>query len=171
LIDQILTLARAESGEIRLTFAPVDVGELAASLVEQLEPVAQARTIDLRCERNGTVMVNADAGWLQRLLLNLLDNAIKFTPDGGRVGVRVSRDGAMARIEVSDTGVGMSREELPHIFERFYRADPSRSSSTEGVGLGLSLAKWIVDRHRGTIEAASEPGKGSTLTVRLPAGT
>ena len=92
LIDQILTLARAESGQIRLTFAPVDVGALAASLVEQLEPVAQARTIELRCERNGAVVVNGDAGWLQRLLLNLLDNAIKFTREGGHVVLRVSRD-------------------------------------------------------------------------------
>jgi heavy metal sensor kinase len=168
LIDQILTLARAESGQIRLTFAPVDVGELAASLVEQLEPVAQARTIDLRCERNGTVMVNGDAGWLQRLLLNLLDNAIKFTREGGYVVLQVSRDAGRARIDVRDTGIGMPPEVTPHVFERFFQADPARSSGNDGAGVGLSLVKWIVDRHEGTIAVHSRVGEGSTFTVRLP---
>jgi heavy metal sensor kinase len=168
LIDQILTLARAESGQIRLTFAPVDVGELAASLVEQLEPVAQARTIDLRCERNGTVLVNGDAGWLQRLLLNLLDNAIKFTREGGTVVLRVSHEAGRARIDVHDTGIGMSAEVTPHVFERFFQADPARSSVDDGAGVGLSLVKWIVDRHEGTIAVQSRVGEGSTFTVRLP---
>jgi heavy metal sensor kinase len=168
LIDQILTLARAEAGQIRLTFAPVDVGELAASLVEQLEPVAQARTIDLRCERMGAVLVNGDAGWLQRLLLNLLDNAIKFTREGGHVVLRVSRDQGRARIDVRDNGIGMSPDVTPHIFERFFQADPARSSGTDGAGVGLSLVKWIVDRHEGSISVNSRVGEGSTFTVLLP---
>jgi heavy metal sensor kinase len=168
LIDQILTLARAESGQIRLTFAPVDVGELAASLVEQLEPVAQARTIDLRCERNGTVLVNGDAGWLQRLLLNLLDNAIKFTREGGKVVLRVSHEAGRARIDVRDNGIGMPPDITPHVFERFFQADPARSSGNDGAGVGLSLVKWIVDRHEGTIAVQSRVGEGSTFTVRLP---
>jgi heavy metal sensor kinase len=168
LIDQILTLARAESGQIKLTFAPVDVGALAASLVEQLEPVAQARAIDLRCERNGTVIVNGDAGWLQRLLLNLLDNAIKFTREGGDVVLRVSREAGRAQIDVRDTGIGMPPEVTPHVFERFFQADPARSSGNDGAGVGLSLVKWIVDRHEGTIAVHSRVGEGSTFTVRLP---
>jgi heavy metal sensor kinase len=168
LIDQILTLARAESGQIKLTFAPVDVGALAASLVEQLEPVAQARAIDLRCERNGTVIVNGDAGWLQRLLLNLLDNAIKFTREGGHVVLRVSREAGRAQIDVRDTGIGMPPEVTPHVFERFFQADPARSSGNDGAGVGLSLVKWIVDRHEGTIAVHSRVGEGSTFTVRLP---
>jgi len=168
LIDQILTLARAESGEIRLTFAPVDIGALAASLVEQLEPVAQARTIELRCERNGTVIVNGDTGWLQRLLLNLLDNAIKFTREGGQVLLAVSREAGRARIDVRDTGIGMPPEVIPHVFERFFQADPARSSVDDGAGVGLSLVKWIVDRHEGTIAVQSRVGEGSTFTIRLP---
>ena len=168
LIDHLLTLARAEAGQIPLTFAPVNVGDLAASLVEQLEPVAQARTIDLRCERAGTVIVDGDAGWLQRLLLNLLDNAMKFTSEGGRVVLRVSQDGSKARIDVHDNGIGMSAEDADHAFERFYQADPSRSAPHEGVGLGLSLVKWIVDRHHGTIAVDSRLGQGSTFTVTLP---
>jgi heavy metal sensor kinase len=167
LIDQILTLARAESGQIRLTFAPVDVGALAASLVEQLEPVAQARTIDLRCERNGTVMVKGDAGWLQRLLLNLLDNAIKFTREGGQVVLRVSHEAGRARIDVRDTGIGMPPDVMPHVFERFFQADPARSSVNDGAGVGLSLVKWIVDRHEGTISVNSRVGEGTTFTVKF----
>jgi two-component system OmpR family sensor kinase len=168
LIDQILTLARAESGQIRLTFAPVDVGALAASLVEQLEPVAQARTIELRCERSGALVINADAGWLQRLMLNLLDNAIKFTKEGGHVVLCVTRDAEHARIDVRDTGIGMSPDVTQHVFERFFQADPARSSDTEGAGVGLSLVKWIVDRHNGTILIDSRVGEGSTFTVLLP---
>ena len=168
LIEQVLTLARAEAGQIPLTFAPVNVSDLAASLVEQLEPVAQARGIGLSCERTGPVIVEADAGWLQRLLLNLLDNAIKFTRDGGVVVLRVAADGGMARIDVCDNGIGMSPEQADHAFERFYQADASRSAPNEGVGLGLSLVKWIVDRHHGTIAIDSRLGEGSTFTVTLP---
>jgi len=168
LIDHLLTLARAEAGQIPLTFSAVNVSELAASLVDQLEPVAQARTIDLRCERSGAVMVDGDAGWLQRLLLNLLDNAMKFTPEGGRVVLRVAQEDGRARIDVRDTGIGMSAEDAGHAFDRFFQADPSRSAPHEGVGLGLSLVKWIVERHHGTIAVDSRLGEGSTFTVTLP---
>jgi heavy metal sensor kinase len=168
LIDQVLTLARAESGQIPLRFAAVDLGALAASLVEQLEPVAHARSIQLRCEPPPSVVALADAGWLERLVLNLLDNAMKFTPEGGRVLVRVSHDRRRARLDVSDTGIGMTPAVAAHVFERFYQADPSRSSVPGGAGLGLSLVKWIVDRHHGTIVVASQPNQGSTFTVTLP---
>ena len=130
--------------------------------------MAQARTIDLRCERNGTVLVNGDASWLQRLILNLLDNAIKFTSEGGKVVLRVSHDAGRARIDVRDTGIGMPPDVTPHVFERFFQADPARSSGNDGAGVGLSLVKWIVDRHEGTIAVQSRVGEGSTFTVRLP---
>ena len=169
LIDRVLTLARAESGQIALTFASVDLGELAESLVDQLEPVAHAHSIDLKCERVASVVALGDAGWLERLLLNLLDNAMKFTAPGGRVVVRVSRDGERARVDVADTGVGMAPDVVAHAFERFYQADPSRSSASDGAGLGLSLVKWIVDRHHGSIAVDSRPDHGSTFTVTLPA--
>lgn len=168
LIDQVLTLARADTGQIPLAFAPVDVGALGRSLVDQLEPIALARAVDLRCECASAVMVNGDAGWLERLVLNLLDNALKFTGEGGRVRLRVTRHEDGARLEVSDTGIGMAPETLPHVFERFFRADPARSSGVEGAGLGLSLVTWIVDRHDGRIDVTSRPGEGSTFTVWLP---
>ena len=169
LIDQILTLARAESGQIPLTFAPVDLSEVADSIVEQLEPLAEAQRVELSCRVENRVVVEGDAGWLQRLLLNLLDNALKFTPAGGRIRVTVWRVATLARLSVEDTGTGMSAEDATRVFERFFRADTSRGSSTDGAGLGLSLARWIVERHHGTIAVDSRQGNGSTFTVTLPA--
>jgi heavy metal sensor kinase len=168
LIDRLLTLARAEAGEIPLARDRVDLGAMSASLVDQLELVAQAKTIALERRIDDEVIVEGDARWLERLLLNLIDNALKFTSEGGRVVIHLRRDGDVAAIEVCDTGVGMAPAVVPHIFERFFRADLARSSATEGVGLGLSLAKWIVQRHNGRIDVESQPGKGSTFTVRLP---
>ena len=170
LIDHILTLARAESGQIRLTHAPVNLTDLAASLVEQLEPIAAAKSIDLSCEQSGAVVVNGDATWLQRLLLNLVDNALKFTRKNGQVVVRVTREGDAARIDVRDTGVGLSPADAQQVFERFFRADPARSSSNEGAGLGLSLVQWIAAQHRGTVAVQSRLGEGSTFTATLPIG-
>jgi heavy metal sensor kinase len=168
LIDQLLTLARAEAGEIAIARTPVDLSAMARSIVEQLELVAQEKSIALTCEASDGVVVPGDRSWLERLLLNLLDNAIKFTAPGGRVTVRVTRDTERAVLEVIDTGVGMPPDVVPRVFDRFFRADPSRSRATEGVGLGLSLAKWIVDRHHGTIDLISAPGEGSTFRVKFP---
>ena len=168
LIERMLLLARAEAGEIAIALGPVDLGKLAGSLVEQVEPVAKAKGLDLRFEQAGPAIVHADADWLERLLLNLLDNAIKFTPAGGHVLVTVSREGTETRVAVQDTGIGMDPAAVPHVFERFFRADPARSSGVEGAGLGLSLVKWVVDRHHGRIQVESRPGQGSTFTVVLP---
>ncbi len=168
LIDQLLTLARAEAGEIPIARDRVDLGAMIESLVEQLDLVAQAKAITFQRQMDHEVVVTGDAQWLERLLLNLVDNAIKFTPANGRVDIRLSRDGDAARIEVRDTGPGMTPDVVSRVFERFFRADPARSSGAEGFGLGLSLAKWIVDRHNGRIDVESQPGKGSTFTVRLP---
>jgi len=168
MVNQLLTLARAEAGEIPLAHDAVDLGALAATVTEQLEPVAQARDLDLHCIVHQPVTVRGDGGWLERLLLNLLDNAIKYTPASGHIMVGISRENNLARLDVADTGPGIHADAIPHIFERFYRVDPSRSSTVEGAGLGLSLVKWIVDRHQGRIDVRSEPGKGSTFTIWLP---
>jgi signal transduction histidine kinase len=201
LIDRILTLARAEAGQIKLARAPVDLTELAHRLVDLLEPIAAAKSIELRCEpppvasgasaastepaaasaksassataavsntAAAPVMVEGDAGWLERLLLNLVDNAVKFTPESGRVVIRVARDGNHARIDVQDTGMGLSPEDAQRVFERFFRADASRSSATEGAGLGLSLVQWIAEQHGGNVTVRSRFGEGSTFSVTLP---
>ena len=169
LINQILMLARAEAGEITMATDIVDIAALAASVVEEIEPVAAARGIVMSCGGSGNVLVRGDAGWLQRLLLILLDNAIKFTGDGGRISVVSSRTRGLVRVAVTDTGVGIASDALPHLFERFYRADRARSHDTQGAGLGLALAKWIVDRHDGAITVTSRPGQGSTFIVNLRA--
>ncbi len=168
LINQILTLARAEVGELPVAQDAVNLSGLAASVVDQIELVASARTITLTCAAPDPVIVTGDAGWLQRLLLLLLDNAVTFTPVGGQVSVRVFRQHARACVSVTDTGVGISREFLPRVFTRFSRADESRSSQTSGAGLGLALAKWIAERHGGVITVVSQLGNGSTFTVSLP---
>lgn len=169
LITQILTLARAEAGEIRLVRDAVDLSALATDVGEQMEPVAQARDITLTISSPMPVTVTGDQGWLERLLLILLDNAIKFTPPAGRVAVNVSRTQGLALLAVTDTGIGMDRDTLPRVFERFYQGDPARSRGGDGgAGLGLALAKWIATHHGGTIEVVSQPGHGSTFTVQLP---
>jgi heavy metal sensor kinase len=148
LISQLLTLARAEAGDIPLKREPVDLGALSGSVVEQLEPVAQARGLTLTCQASEDVTVTGDRGWVERLLLNLLDNAIKFTPAGGHVTVRVRQDQDVATLEVEDTGVGIQ-------------------AGGDGGGLGLRLVKWIADRHQATIDVVSQPGAGTAFTVKF----
>jgi heavy metal sensor kinase len=168
MIDRMLTLARAEAGQIQLARDAVNLSDLARSLVEQMEVVADNKSVSVTAELAGEVFVNGDQGWLERAILNLLDNAIKFTPPGGRVVVAVSvRDGE-AMLEVRDNGIGIEREALPRIFERFFRADPARSKETEGAGLGLSLVEWIVREHQGNIRVRSRPGEGSSFEIALP---
>jgi two-component system OmpR family sensor kinase len=169
LIDQLLTLARAEAGEIPLKREVVDLSALTSSVIDQLEPIAVSKAIDLRADVSSLIIVEeSDAEWLRRLLLNLLDNALKFTPEGGSVLVRLAARDGQAALEVADSGPGMEPSVAERVFEPFYRADESRSHRTEGAGLGLSLVKWIVERHRGRIDVHSEPGRGSTFTVELP---
>jgi heavy metal sensor kinase len=167
LIDQILTLARAESGQIPLARERVDLAALGASLVEQLEPVAEAAGIRLVHTGEPGVEVHGDRTWLERMILNLLDNAIKFTPRGGCVTLTVSREGNAVVLEVKDTGRGIPPAALPHIFDRFFRADASRSSAGSGAGVGLSLVKWIAQVHGGRV-TASNGASGAELQVRFP---
>jgi heavy metal sensor kinase len=168
MINQLLTLARAEAGEIRLTDQTVDLSALARSLVDQMEPIAAMKSISLRVTVTDGVLVRGDEHWLERLTLNLLDNAIKFTKEGGQVELSIAGADSRAILGVRDSGRGISPEDLPHIFDRFYRAEPSRSKEVEGVGLGLALVKWIAERHHGTIEIESSPGRGSYFAVSLP---
>jgi signal transduction histidine kinase len=168
LIDRVLTLARAESGQIQLRFSTVDAGALAALLCDQLEPVAHSRGVRLAAEQSGDTVIAADASWLERLLLNLLDNAIKFTPQGGAIVVRVAGGEHGLRIDVRDNGIGMPPDVASRVFDRFYRADPARSPDREGAGLGLSLVRWIAEHHGGAVSVVSAPDAGTTFTVTLP---
>jgi heavy metal sensor kinase len=168
MINQMLTLARAEAGELKLTAAPLDLSALTTSLVEQMRPLATWKNTLLNLHAPSPTWVKGDSGWLERAFLNLIDNAIKFTPSGGIVDVSIGQDGPVAILEVRDTGIGIPEEALPHLFRRFYRVDSSRSGEQAGTGLGLSLVQWIVAQHQGTISVKSQPGAGSEFRVQLP---
>jgi two-component system, OmpR family, sensor kinase len=168
LVNQLLVLARAEAGEISLAGEAVDLASLALSTVEAIEPLAQARDISLTCNCAGDATITGDRGWMERLLLNVIDNAIKFTAAGGTVSVSVIREGDIAKLTVRDTGVGIPPDDVPHVFERFYRGDSARSSQTEGAGLGLSLVRWIAEQHGAKVGVASQPEHGSTFTFSFP---
>ena len=168
MINELLILARAEAGEIHLERKPTDLAAMVCSLAEAMELVAASKNLALQVEARQPVIVAGDARWLERLVLNLLDNAIKFTPAGGKVDLEAREENGQARLTIRDTGVGIPAEALPHVFERFFRADPSRSRQVDGAGLGLSLVQWIVREHSGEVKVESQPGSGTRVTVRLP---
>jgi heavy metal sensor kinase len=165
LINQILTLARAEAGEIAMTRGRIDLSAIATAVGDQVEALADAKGIQLKMDIAPAVFVRGDAGWIERLLLILLDNAIKFTDAGGDVSISLQTVNGRVVLAVRDSGVGMSDEELPHVFEPFYRAPAARPA--EGAGIGLALAKWIVAAHGATIEAVSAPQQGSRFSVYM----
>jgi signal transduction histidine kinase len=169
LIENLLTLARADAGKAALERAPVELGVLISEVLDQGERLARQKGLDLVSHpAAGTLIVPGDRVSLRRLFLILIDNAVKYTQTGGRIEVSVLRRTGAAAVEVRDSGVGIGAGDLPHIFERFYRSDRSRSRDFGGAGLGLSLAKWIVDAHGGTIHVESEPERGSVFRVELP---
>jgi heavy metal sensor kinase len=170
LIEDLLMLARADSGRLELRCEPVDLNKLCRQMADYITPLAQQRDQTLTYEpAQGTIIINADLQRIKQLLLNLLDNAIKYTPPGGSVTLGLKAENDQAVITVSDNGRGISAEDLPHIFERFFRRSGKTSDrSAAGFGLGLSIVKWIVDSHGGQIETNSQQGQGTTFTVKLP---
>lgn len=167
LVSDLLTLARADQGAAALAIAPVNLSEIAATVARQLAPIATAKGLDLRSEIEPHIIVAGDAGRLQQLVVILLDNAVRYT-GSGEVDLRVSQHGNDVVLSVTDTGPGIPAEHHARLFERFYRVDSARSSEEGGTGLGLALAKWIVETHGGRIELTSAPGHGSSFVVHLP---
>jgi heavy metal sensor kinase len=168
LVRELLTLARVDAGQEKLTLESVALNELADGVIETLMPLAEQRSIALSFEPAESVEIVGDQTRLTQLLVNLLDNALKFTPAGGQVTLAIWREGASAVVEVRDTGRGIPARDVPHIFERFYRVDSGRARSEGGTGLGLAISEWITRAHGGEITVRSAEGKGSTFTVRLP---
>jgi two-component system heavy metal sensor histidine kinase CusS len=169
LIEQLLILARADSGSAVLPMSPTDLCETVHSACGQAEDMAGSKGLLLSehlPER--TMVVSGDALSLERLFLILLDNAVKYTPAGGKIDVQLSTENGSAVAEVRDTGIGIAEEDLPHVFDRFYRVDRSRSRESGGVGLGLAIGRWIAEAHGGEIRLESTPAKGSIFQVRLP---
>jgi heavy metal sensor kinase len=168
LIESLMTLARVDSGAETLNIAPRDITTLVAEACRRSELLAGAKHIQFeRVIPDGPILVDADAHALQRLVLILIDNAIKYNSASGRVRVEVESKAEDVIVSVQDTGLGVSEEDLPFIFERFYRADKARSREAGGTGLGLSIAKWIADAHGGSIHVDSTLGKGSTFHFRM----
>jgi len=168
LVDQLLTLARADAGKEKLPLKEVNLNELISELSSDIEILCRDKGLEFQLNQAEDLMVNGDDAKLRQLFLNLLDNAIRYTPSGGSISVSVYREGQMAVVSISDTGIGISQEDLPHIFARFYRVDKVRSPSEGGSGLGLAICKQIAEGHRGRIEVQSEFGRGSTFSVFLP---
>ena len=167
LVDDLLNLARADAGHVHLRVEEFYLNDLLAECCRSVEAAAAARQIDLECRCPDDVPFRGDQELLRRLVLNLLDNAIRYTPAGGKITVKLEAAECELRILVSDTGIGVPPEAAPYIFGRFYRGDQARSRQNGGFGLGLSIVKWIAESHKGTVNVTSEPGKGSTFTVLL----
>ncbi|HET8775987.1 MAG TPA: ATP-binding protein [Thermoanaerobaculia bacterium] len=169
LIDDLLDISRIVSGKMRLAVEPVRVAQVIAAAVETIRSAAVAKNIELDVDANEDVELQADPERLQQVFWNLVSNAVKFTPRGGRVSVALRREGDVARVIVRDTGEGIDAEVLPFIFERFRQADTGASRKFGGLGLGLSIARNLVELHGGTLTASSEGrGHGAELVVTLP---
>ena len=168
MLNTLMDISEAETGVLQLKREPVPLRPLLSEAVDLYEDVADAKKVAVVLEPGEDVTVNGARDRLRQVFANLLDNAIKYTREGGAVRIAVARDGTSAVVRVADTGIGIRPQDLPRIWERLYRADPSRTE--RGLGLGLSLVKAYVQAHGGTVEASSEPGRGSTFTVRLPLG-
>jgi heavy metal sensor kinase len=169
LVDGLLTLARADAGKLDLSRKPVDLGRLAEEVVDQYGPQAERAKVQLSAEvPDRPVLVSGDAPLLSRVAENLVANALRHVPPGGRVTVATAAKGERAILTVSDTGSGIRAEDRPRIFERFYRADKARSRASGGSGLGLAICKSLVEAHGGTIRFTSNPAVETTFVVELP---
>lgn len=168
LTDNLLTLARADAGDQLVRRDPVDVAAVAREVCRKLAAFSEQRKVPLACEALDPAVVSGDAVALEQMILNLTENALRYTPHGEGATVRVAGHGSEVVVEVADRGGGISAEHLPHLFDRFYRVDKARSREFGGAGLGLSIVKTLVEAHGGRVEVRSEVGRGSTFTVRLP---
>ena len=166
MINTMLEITETEAGVSPLLMEDVDIAALARDACELFLPLAEDKSLTLVMDAAESSVVRGNLQRLQRMVANLVDNALKYTPPQGRVTVSVRDRGELVTISVSDTGIGISEKDLPHIFKRFYRGDSSRSQA--GTGLGLSLAQAVAVRHGGSLTVASSPGQGSVFTVTLP---
>jgi signal transduction histidine kinase len=175
IVDDLLTLARADTGERPLDSKRLYLDDIALDAASAAQAVGQSAGVDVVVEEFEETAVDGDAALLRQLLMILLDNAVKFTPPGGRVTVRVSAPGGRPMVSVSDTGIGIDPAQLPHVFERFYRGDAARTPGTRhangrsGAGLGLAIASWIAEAHGAVISVVSDIEHGTTVTVDFPA--
>ena len=167
-INQLLTLARADTGKEQLTFKRIDMAEFLGDVCDDITILCREKGLTLQPSSFDKVTVHGDKRSLRSLMVNLLGNAIRYTPIGGTISVGLRREGQLAVVNIRDTGIGIPPEDLPYIFKRFYRVDKARSRNVGGSGLGLSICKQIIDIHKGKIEVESSMKKGSTFYVKIP---
>ena len=168
LIDHLLTLARADAGKEQWNFVEVNLSRLITDLSTDVEVLCQEKGLSFQLGQTQDLVMKSDEVRLRELFMNLLDNAIRYTPTPGTVSLSLRREGQMAVVAIMDTGIGIPAEEIPFIFERFYRVDKSRSRVEGGSGLGLAICRHIAEAHGGKIEVESQVGAGSTFSVWLP---
>jgi two-component system phosphate regulon sensor histidine kinase PhoR len=168
LVDDLLALSSIERGEQGLACARVDTAALAEALIRDSGSLFAEKNIDVQLESQGSALAWADPQAVEQILTNLLDNALKYTAEGGSIGVSTEEDGDFVRIRVRDTGIGIPESDLGRIFERFYRVDKARSRELGGTGLGLSIVKHLVQQLGGEISVESRVGRGSTFSFTLP---
>ncbi|MDW8272346.1 MAG: heavy metal sensor histidine kinase [Bacteroidota bacterium] len=167
-VEGLLELSRAESGQVAMETELFNISELVEQVCQDFALLAEEQQISLRCDIQPFIQVIGDRHRLQQVVINLLDNALKYTPSGGTVQVTLRIEQQRVHLSVRDTGIGIPAEDLPYIFNRFYRVDKARSRKVGGTGLGLAIARWIVEAHGGTISVESIEGKGTTFHVQLP---
>jgi heavy metal sensor kinase len=168
IVDRLFALSRLDAGEAQSEWVRFDLAALAAATADQMALLAEDRRIAVVCEAGAPVMVEGDRARLKQVVVNLLDNAIKYTPEGGSVRMSVKADSGKAVLEVADTGIGLAPDDLARVFDRFFRADKARSRDPDGAGLGLAIVKSICNAHGGRIEVESTLGTGSCFRVALP---
>jgi signal transduction histidine kinase len=165
IISQLLMLARGSEGKYQIEIEKIDLNEIISSVLEQMQEIASESGIALLYESNQEIMCRGDQSLIIQMLFNLIENGIKYGKPGGYVRMSASIEKNATQITIADNGMGISQEELPYIFDRFYRVDKSRDRS--GSGLGLSIVKWIVDEHNGKIQVNSAPGEGTTFFIAI----
>ena len=169
IVRALLLLSQAESGQVVLQKELIDIGLIASDVVDQFQIPALEKQITVKAQVESGLTVPGDPIQIERLISNLVSNALKYTPDGGCVTVRAGRgELGWTKLEIEDTGYGIAPENLPHIFERFYRVRTPLTNREEGLGLGLSFVSWIVSAHNGKLDVKSQLGKGTTFTILLP---
>ena len=170
LVEDLLDISRIVSGKMQMTFQPVSLAATIDAALDTVRPAAENKHIDVRVTAAEPIVVSGDPGRLQQVVWNLLTNAVRFTPEYGRIDIRLERAGSLARVTVKDSGVGIRREFLPHVFERFRQADVDPSHAQHGLGLGLAIVRHIVEAHGGEVGVESSGlGGGATFTIALPA--
>ena len=168
IVEGLFAISRLDAGEATAEWMELDLAQLVSATADQMSLLAEDKRIKLTCSGSFGVWVQGDRARLKQVVVNLLDNAIKYTPEGGTVQLTVSTQNGKAILDVVDNGIGIPPQALPRVFERFFRVDTARSRDQGGAGLGLSIVKSICTAHHGNVEATSAPGQGSRFRVELP---